>query len=87
MPIQMEKLTIFEKITSMRRQSAQFKDIVDTIYELPLEVRIELKNLLELNIAEARRDEIVRNYKKSRKELESGSLEFSPNIHDLKKKR
>jgi len=49
-------------------------------------VRLELKNLLELNIAEARRDEIARNYKKSQKELESGILEFSSNLNDLKKK-
>ena len=70
----------------LRTQSAQFKDIVDTIYELPLEERLELKNLLELNIAEARRTEIARNYKKSQKELESGFLEFSSNINDLKKK-
>ncbi|MBV5348512.1 hypothetical protein JZU61_02435 [bacterium] len=70
----------------MRTQSAQFKDIVDTIYELPLEVRLELKNLLELNIAEARREEIASNYKKSQKELESGILEFSSNLNDLKKK-
>ena len=70
----------------LRTQSAQFKDIVDSIYELPLEVRLELRNLLDLNIAEARRDEIARNYKKSQKELESGFLEFSSNINDLKKK-
>lgn len=70
----------------MRTQATQFKDIVDTIYELPLEVRLELKNLLELNIAEAQREEIVRNYKKSQKDLESGILEFSSNLNDLKKK-
>jgi hypothetical protein len=75
-----------KKDQMMRTQSTQFKDIVDTIYELPLEVRLELKNLLELNIAEARREEIASNYKKSQKELESGILEFSSNLNDLKKK-
>ena len=70
----------------MRTQSAHFKDIVEIIYELPLDVRLELKNLLELNIAEARRDEIASNYKKSQKELDSGILEFSSNLNDLKKK-
>ena len=69
----------------MRTQSAQFKDIVETIYELPLEARLELQNLLEHNIAEARRNEIAANYKKSQKELEMGSLEFSSNLNDLKK--
>lgn len=70
----------------MRMQTAQFKDIVDTIYELPLDERLELRNLLELNIAETRRDEIAGNYKKSQMELESGILEFSSNLNDLKKK-
>ena len=70
----------------MRTQSAHFKDIVEIIYELPLDIRLELKNLLELNIAEARRDEIAGNYKKSQKELDSGILEFSSNLNDLKKK-
>lgn len=70
----------------MRTSPAQFKDIVDTIFELPLDVRLELKNLLELNIAEARREEIAMNYKKSQKELESGILEFSSNLNELKKK-
>lgn len=74
------------KYHPMRTSSAQFKDIVDTIYELPLEVRLELKNLLELNIAETRRDEIARNYKQSQKEHESGILEFSSNVNDLKNK-
>jgi hypothetical protein len=78
-------MVILKKDQIMRTHSAQFKDIVDSIYELPLEVRAELKNLLELNIAEARRDEIATNYKKSQKELESGILEFSSNLNDLKK--
>jgi hypothetical protein len=76
----MAKKSLFlKKYHIMRTPSAQFKDIVDTIYELPLDVRLELKNLLELNIAEARREEISMNYKKSQKELESGILEFSSN--------
>jgi hypothetical protein len=79
-------MVVLEKHQIMRTRSAQFKDIVDSIYELPLEERSELKNLLELNITEARRDEITRNYKKSQKELESGILEFSSNLNDLKKK-
>ncbi len=79
-------MLILKKDPIMRTQASQFKDIVDTIYELPLDERLELKNLLELNIAEARRDEIASNYKKSLKDLESGILEFSSNLNDLKKK-
>ena len=79
-------MVILEKVQIMRTHFTQFKDIVDSIYELPLEVRSELKNLLELNIAEARRDVIAKNYKKSQKVLDSGILEFSSNINELKKK-
>jgi len=74
------------KDQNMKTKAVQFKDIVDSIYELPLEVRLELRNLLDLNIAEARRDEIARNYKKSQNEFEAGILEFSSNLNDLKKK-
>ena len=43
----------------------QFKDLVEKIYDMPLEDKLELKSLLEHNISEARRNEIVTNYKSS----------------------
>ena len=69
----------------MRTHLLQFKNIVETIYSLSLEERLELKNLLEHNIADARRNEMADNYKKSQEEFKSDSLEFSVNINDLKK--
>lgn len=65
-----------KKHQDMRTQSAQFKDIVEIIYELPLDVRLELKNLLELNIAEARRDEIAGNYKNHKRNWIPGFWNF-----------
>jgi hypothetical protein len=69
----------------MRTQALQFNNIVETIYGLSLEERLELRNLLEHNIADTRRNEIDGNYKKSQEEHESGRLKFSSNINKLKK--
>ena len=63
----------------------QFKDIVEKVYSLPIEEKLELKNLLEHNISEARRNEILANYKQSQEEEKSGKLIFSSNVDDLKK--
>ena len=62
-----------------------FNRVVETIYSLPIEDKIELKNLLEHNIAETRRNEIVNSFKKSQTEQKEGSLQFSSSIEDLKK--
>jgi hypothetical protein len=69
----------------MRTQALQFNNIVETIYGLSLEERLELRNLLEHNIADTRRNEIDGNYKKSQEEHGSGRLKFSSNINKLKK--
>ncbi len=63
----------------------QFSEMVEKIYNLPLQDKMELKNLLEHNIAEERRNEIDVNYKKSKQEHNSGNLHFTSNINDLKK--
>lgn len=68
----------------MRTQVQSFNTIVETIYKLSLEDRLEIKNLLEHNIADARREEIGSNYKKSQEEHKAGKLEFSSKIEDLK---
>jgi len=68
----------------MKTQAIQFNDLVDQIYGMPLEDRLELKNLLEHNIAESRRSEIVNNAKKAKEEHKSGKLNFSSNIAELK---
>ena len=68
----------------MKTQAIQFNSIVDSIYNLPLEEKVELMNLLEHNIADSRRDEIVSNYEKAREEEKAKYLSFSSNIQELK---
>lgn len=68
----------------MKTQAIQFSDLVDQIYNMPLEDKLELKNLLEHNIADSRRKEIVNNAKKAMNEHKSGKLSFSSNIAELK---
>jgi hypothetical protein len=69
----------------MSTQALLFNNIVETIYGLPLEDRLEIKNLLEHNIADTRRNEIANNYKKAQVEHKAGKLKFSSKILDLKK--
>ena len=69
----------------MKRQAADFNTIVENLYGLPLEDRMEIMNLLEHNIADARRDEMADNYKKSLLENKKGELTFSSDIKQLKK--
>lgn len=69
----------------MKTQMVNFNTIVETLYALPLDEKMEIIQLLEHNIAEARRDEIASNYKKAQEELESNSLNFSSQISELKK--
>jgi hypothetical protein len=69
----------------MKTPMVNFNTIVETLYALPLDDKMEIIQLLEHNIAEARRDEIASNYKKAQEELESNSLKFSSQISELKK--
>jgi hypothetical protein len=69
----------------MKTQALKFTDIVETIYGLSLEDRVEIKNLLEHNIADARREEIANNFRKSVEDHKSGKLKFTSNVNDLKK--
>lgn len=69
----------------MRAHVLQFNSLIDTIYNLPLEDKVEIKNLLEHNIADSRREEIVDNFKKSQDEYKSGKLKFSSDIDELKR--
>jgi len=73
---------IKEKV--MANSNIQFNDIVETVYNLSLDERLELKDLLERNIADARRDEIALKAKEAKKEYEAGKLEFSSSISKLK---
>jgi hypothetical protein len=68
----------------MITHNLSFNNIVEVIYNLSLDDRLELKNLLEHNIADARRNEIFENFKKAQAENKSGQLKFSSNINELK---
>jgi hypothetical protein len=69
----------------MKANNNNFNNIVESIYNLPLEFKEELKVLLEHNISDVRRKEIADNYKSSLKEQTSGKLKFSSSIPELKK--
>jgi len=69
----------------MKTQNLNFNTLVKTIYGLSLEDRLEIKSLLEHNIAEARRNEISNNFKISQEENKAGKLKFFSKINQLKK--
>lgn len=69
----------------MKIETTNFNKIVDTIYGLSLEDKMEIISLLEHNVADSRREEIADNYKKSTIEHKNGKLKFSSKISDLKK--
>lgn len=69
----------------MKAATADFNNIVESVYNLPLEFKEELKNLLEHNIADARRDEILLSYKQAQAEHKKGKMKFSSNIDKLMK--
>jgi len=69
----------------MGNSNIGFNRVVETIYSLPIDEKIELKTLLEHNIAETRRNEIANNFKKAQSEHSEDTLKFSDSIEDLKK--
>ena len=68
----------------MGTHALQFNNIIETLYRLSLEDRLEIINLLEHNIADTRRNEIANNYKKSQEEYKSGKLKFSSKVSEIK---
>ena len=63
----------------------QFNALIEAIYSLPIEDRLEIKNLLEHNIADSHRDEIVNHFEQSLEYLKKGKLKFSSKVDELKK--
>ena len=68
----------------MEAANLNFNTILEAIYSLSVEDRIEIKELLEHNIADSRRDEIFSNYKETLIQEKKGELKFSSSISDLK---
>lgn len=69
----------------MSNVNTSFSNILERIYNLPLEDREELKMLLENNISDSKRDEILTNAKKAKTEEANKKLKFSSSIKELKK--
>lgn len=62
-----------------------FNSIVDAVYDLPIDEKLELMNLLGKNISDERREEIYSNYLAAKREERQNKLEFSSDIDVLKK--
>jgi predicted transcriptional regulator len=69
----------------MKTDTMNFSNIMEAIYGLSIEDKMEIITLLEHHVADVRRDEIAKNYKKSEVEHKKGSLKFSSKISELKK--
>jgi len=69
----------------MKDVGLDFNSVLERVYELPLESKEELKELLSRNIADERRDEIARGFKSAQKEQKAGKLRFSSDVIALKK--
>lgn len=68
----------------MKNLQNHFSEVVDTVYGLPLEDRVALKNLLENNIADERRSEMADNFRNAKKQEAEGQLQFSADLKSLK---
>jgi hypothetical protein len=68
----------------MKSEVLPFNTLVENLYSLSLEERLEIKSLLENNISESKRDVILAHYQKSKKEHLNGNLKFSSKMADLK---
>ena len=62
-----------------------FNDLVDIVRKLPLDEKIEIKDIIEKSIIDENRNIIYQNYLDGKKEYEAGKLNFSSNIETLKK--
>jgi hypothetical protein len=69
----------------MKTETMNYSNIVETIYGLPLEDKLEIVSLLEHNIADTRRTEIANSYKEAQLEEKTRKLKFSSKINELKK--
>ncbi len=63
--------------------NTNFAGVVEEVKQLSFDEKQELKDLLEIYLAEERREEILKNGEQSRRELERGELKFSSNLDEL----
>ena len=62
-----------------------FNEFVNYVRELSKEEKEEIKFIIEKELIEQRRDEILQNYELGKSEYNTGQLKFSSDINDLKK--
>ena len=62
-----------------------FNNIIEYVNALSLIEKEEIKDILEKNIIEEKREEIYKNYTDSKKEYSGKRLVFSSDIKNLKK--
>jgi hypothetical protein len=65
--------------------SKKFSDLVEGVKALTTAEKEELQDLIEKYLIEERRHDIHDNYVQSKRELDSGKLEFSSNTGKLKR--
>jgi hypothetical protein len=65
--------------------SPSFESLVEEVRTRSIEEKEELRFLLERDLVEERREEILRNHRRSQAELKRGKIKFSSSIQDLKK--
>ena len=63
--------------------NSHFNRVVESVYSLPLGEKLELKNLLEHNISEYRREEILESYHEAQDAFKNNNLKFSSNPDEL----
>lgn len=69
----------------MKLATTNFHSIVHDVYNLPIEDKQELIQLLERNIIEENRNEMFANFNAAKKEERDDKLIFSEDINRLKK--
>lgn len=62
-----------------------FAGVVDEVRQLSTDEKRELVEILESDLLDERRSEILRNCDESQKEYEDGKLVFSSHVSDLMK--
>jgi hypothetical protein len=62
-----------------------FATLVENVRSCSTEEKLELKSLLERDLIEARREEILADHRRSLAELKSRKPKFSSSISELKK--
>ena len=60
-----------------------FAEVVEEVRDLPLDGKRQLMQLLEVELVEARRDEILENGEGAKKAFERGELKAYTDVDDL----